>query len=240
MNYGALKIAELMYSPPVPPGSTNTSDDFTWMELRNTGTNSLDLDGINFGSGITHTFAPFMLAPNGRVVLVKNPAAFASRYPTNGLQLIPWTSGKLAAGGELLSLFDPNTNKILSFTYSGAWYPTTKGGGASLVAVDLAAEEAQWSTAANWRPSAVGFGTPGVNEAPSLTNARMTSASQLQLDAASLEGTVELWFSTDLNNWSKCDANAWSRNAGVLSVDVAHPSFPSGGGLFFQVRVTGN
>ncbi len=240
MNYAALRITELMFSPPVPAGSTNTSDDFTWMELRNTGTNGLDLDGISFGAGITHTFAPFMLAPNGRVVLVKNLGAFASRYQTNGLQLIPWTSGKLASGGELLSLFDPNTNKILSFTYSGSWYPTTKGGGASLVAVDLGAEEAAWSTAANWRPSAVGFGTPGVNEAPSLTNARMTSASQLQLDASSLEGTVELWFSSDLATWSRCDAGAWSKDGGALSVNLAHASFPSGGGLFFQVRLTSN
>jgi hypothetical protein len=240
MDYTALRITELMYSPPVPAGSTNTSDDFTWMELRNTGTNGLDLEGISFGSGITHTFAPFMLPPNGRVVLVKNLSAFASRYPTNGLQLIPWTSGKLASGGELISLFDPNTNKILSFTYSGAWYPATKGGGASLVAVDLGAEEAAWSTASNWRASAVGFGTPGVNEAPSLTNARMTSSTQLQLDAASLEGTVELWFSNDLNTWAKCDADAWSKDGGALSVNLAHSSFPSGGGLFFQVRLTGN
>lgn len=240
MNYAALRITELMYSPPVPAGSTNTSDDFTWMELRNTGTNALDLNGISFGAGITHTFAPLMLAPNGRVVLVKNLAAFGSRYSTNGIQLIPWTSGKLAAGGELISLFDPNTNKILSFTYSGAWYPTTKGGGASLVAVDLEADEPAWSTAANWRPSAVGFGTPGVNEAPGLTNARMSSTTQLQLDATSLEGTVELWFSNDLNTWSKCDPAAWSQNSGVLSVNLAHASFPTGGGLFFQVRLNTN
>ena len=138
-----------------------------------------------------------MLAPGARLVLVKNPAAFATRYPTNNINVIAWTSGNLARSGETLSLVDPGTNNILTFTYSRLWYPETYDTGYSLVAVDLAAAEPLWSTPGNWRPSRVPLGTPGPGEPPAFTNARVT-ADRLLVDVVGLEGTVELWFSEDL------------------------------------------
>ena len=69
-----------MYAPPPPPaGSPYVNDDFAWIELRNNGAVPLDLEDVSFASGITHTFAPFVLAPGGRLVLAKNPAGVRDR-----------------------------------------------------------------------------------------------------------------------------------------------------------------
>lgn len=238
MDYAALRVSELMYAPPEPePGSPYNQDNFAWLELCNTGINPLDLEGVSFDGGITHTFAPFMLAPGGRLVLVNNVDAFATRHPTNDINVLPWSGGKLARGGETLSLIAPGASNILAFTYSKAWHPQTFNTGSSLVAIDLAASEPLWSTSANWRPSYVGYGTPGLPEPVAFTNARVTSGGFLLVDGLGLGAAIELWFSEDLNHWAPCDAAAWSRTNATLSIDLKHPSLLASPQCFFQIRV---
>jgi hypothetical protein len=227
-----------MYAPPSPAaGSPFSNDDFAWIELRNSGTNALELDRVRFAAGITHTFTPFSLPAGERLVLAKNPEAFALRHPTNGVFLVAWDSGNLARGGETLSLVNPLGTNILTFTYSKLWYPETFNTGRSLVAVDLAAPEPIWSTVENWRASQTATGTPGLPEPPAFTNPRM-NAGLLQLTALGLEKPVELRFSADLKVWSLCDPSAWSQTGAVFTIDLHHPSFPSGERCFFQLRVT--
>ena len=238
MEYDKLRVSELMYAPPVPPvGSPYTADDFAWIELRYTGTNSLRLEGVAFIAGITHTFAPFALTPGARLVLAKNPVAFATRYPTNNINLFAWTSGNLARSGEMLSLATPGNTNILTFTYSRTWYPETFGTGSTLVTVDHNAQEALWSTALNWRPSRVAFGTPGWPEPPMLTNTRLTADRLLVVDAPGLEGTPEVWVSEDLVTWTPCESGAWSRNGEVFTIDLKHPSLLGPAQSFFKIRI---
>ena len=74
-----LALTEMMYHPP-DVGLTN-GDEFEFLELKNTGTNTLNLSGLTF-SGISFTFTNgTMLAPGQFFVLVRNPAAFAAKYP---------------------------------------------------------------------------------------------------------------------------------------------------------------
>ncbi len=238
MDYAALRVSELLYAPPAPDQSSPyTDDDFAWLELCNTGTDPLDLGGVSFADGITHTFAPFVLPPGAYLVLAKNPAAFATRHPTNGIEIVAWTSGNLARSGETLALVDPGTSNILTFTYSRQWYPETDDTGFSLVAVDLAAAEPLWSTADNWRPSRLAGGTPGHPEAPAFANTRLTTDHLLLVDADGLEGTVELWFSEDLSVWALCDVAAWSRTETGFAIALEHPSLPAGGQCFFRIRL---
>jgi hypothetical protein len=238
-DYTKLRVSELMYAPlPPAPGSPYVDDDFAWVELRNTGTVQLDLEGVRFAAGITHTFMSFVLGPRARAVLVKNPAAFATRYPTNNIDVIAWTSGNLARSGETLSIVDPATNNILTFTYTRSWYPETYNTGYSLVAVDLAAAEPLWSTAGNWRPGRVRSGTPGLAEPLVFANARVTAEGLLLVDTIGLEeGTGELWLSEDLNSWAPCDAAAWTRNGGAISINLQHPSLLTRAKCFFQLRM---
>ena len=240
MDYAALRVSELMYAPPAPePGSLYNDDDFAWLELSNAGVNPLDLDGVSFNNGITHTFAPFVLAPGARLVLVKNLAAFATRHPTNGINIVEWAGGNLARGGETLSLIDPAASNILTFTYSKFWHAQTFGEGSSLVAVDLAAPEALWSTASNWRPSHVAYGTPGEPELLAFSNARVTPDGFLLVEGAGLDSAAELWFSADLINWAPCDAAAWSRTNDTFAIDLEHPSLLAKPQSFFQIRAPG-
>lgn len=239
MDYAKLRISELMYAPPSPAaGSPYVNDDFAWIELRNMGTRPLDLGGVSFVSGITHTFAPMLLAPGARAVLAKNTAAFATVYPTNGIQLTNWTSGNLARSGEKLSLVDPQTNNILTFTYSRLWYPETYNTGYSLVALDLAADEPVWSTAANWRPSHAPLGSPGRPESPSFAQLRLGPGRTLLADLAALEGdNFALWISGDLRTWTACDSEAWTRNGATITIDLQHPSLAAKTPCFFRVAI---
>lgn len=239
MDYTALRVSELMYAPPEPePGSPFTEDDFAWLELCNAGTNPLDLEGVSFDGGITHTFAPFLLAPGARLVLARKLEAFVTRHATNNIHVLPWAGGNLARGGETLSLTAPGASNILTFTYSRTWHPETFNTGSSLVAVDLAAPEPLWSTASNWRPSRVVYGTPGLAEPPAFMNVRVNALGLLLVDSPGVEGTAALWFTQDLNTWTPCDPAVWSRNNDTFSINLAHPSLPEGPGCFFQLRVT--
>lgn len=235
--YAPLHVSELMYAPPAPAaGSPYVNDDFAWLELRNAGVTPLALEGVRFASGISHTFGPVALGPGARLVLAKNPAAFAERH---GADIMPvaWESGNLARKGEELSLVDPDGNNILTFTYSNTWYPETYDAGCSLVAVDADAPEPLWSSADNWRPSRVATGTPGLPDAALFTAARLATDGVLQLDALGVEGTVELWFSDDLATWQPCATEVWSLNGGRLNIDLRHPSISARTRGFFQIRL---
>ena len=236
--YAPLRVTELMYAPPAPPpDSPYESNDFAWIELRNTGATALDLEGVRFADGIKHTFAPLSLAPGARLVLAKNPEAFAIYYPTQNLHLVAWDGGNLARGGELLTLETPVGSNILSFTYSRLWYPETFNTGHTLVVVDPAAEEPAWSTAENWRPSNLEGGTPGHPEVPRFTAAQLTPDGQLALEIGAVEDPIELWHSMDLENWMPCASDAWSRSADTIIVNLQHPSFAGTDRRFLQIRI---
>ena len=162
-----LRITELMYNPEPPPvGSTNNNDDFEFIELTNTGTNTLNLVGFRFTNGIDFTCTATnwitSLAAGQRVVLVKNFAAFASRYPSATNRVAGEYSGSLNNVGEELALVGPMQEPILDFAFSDAWYPLTDGGGFSLVIVKESAAPSAWTNAAQWRASTFEYGSPGV------------------------------------------------------------------------------
>jgi len=236
-EYSNLKVTELMYAPtaPVQPGSPLKNDDFAWLELRNTGTTVLDLNGISFVSGITHTFPPYDLRPGARLVLAKNPGALAQRHPTNTMNVLAWTSGNLARSGETLALTSPAASNILTFTYSSAWYPETHNTDRSIVTVDTAAAEPLWSTAANWRPGRAA--TPGNPDVPVFQTAAITPGDRMTLSTEGLEGNVELWYSENLESWLLCDSRLWTRANSQIVIDLKSPHLPSHTRGFFQLRI---
>lgn len=245
VDYSPLRVSELLYAPPTPSASSGYSnDDFSWLEIRNTGSTALNLSGVRFAAGITHTFTSSVLSAGARLVLAKNPAAFATRYDTNGVNLVAWSSGNLARKGETLSLVDPNGTNILTFTYSNTWYPSSYNTGHSLVAVDLAAAEPLWSTAANWRPSGSAYGSPGKPDSPVITKAAFAkgagsgAASALALSTDGIDGTPEVWYSDDLRTWHPCPSAAWTRLKETLTIDLGSASLPGASARFFQLRIS--
>ena len=163
----ALRIAEIMYHPGEPAAGPFVADDFEFVELVNTSAAPIDLSGVQFSGGVTFNFASSgaqSLAAGGRVLVVKNIAAFESRYGA-GLPVAGAFGGQLSNGGETISLVDGLT-PVQSVTYADSWRPMTDGAGFSLIAIDPAAPASQWNAPTNYRGSLRDGGSPGTTDAP--------------------------------------------------------------------------
>ena len=95
---GDIVINELMYDP------ISGNDDDQYIELYNKGTNTINLAGWQFTSGVTFTFpANTVIAPNGYLVVARNMTNLFAKYPNlNSGNTVGNYSGKLSHNGELL------------------------------------------------------------------------------------------------------------------------------------------
>ena len=181
-------ITELHYNP-LPQGATD-GDEFEFIELKNVGATTVQLNGVHFTAGVTFAFpAGAALAPGAFAVLAKNAAQFATRYPA--VTLAGEYGDKLSNGGETVTLADAANTTIFSVTYSDSapWPGAADGSGYSLVPVQPNTNPNP-NNAANWRASVNVGGSPGQNEpniAP-LVNAGADVAGNLT--GVSLAGTA--------------------------------------------------
>jgi hypothetical protein len=113
-DYTPLAITEIHYNPlPSAPAGTDGSD-FEFLEFKNTGTGTLDLGGLRFGTGVKFTFPPGTSIPaGGFFVLVKDSAKFAARYPGVPIGGV-MESGSLNNSGESRSLGSGRDGTILT------------------------------------------------------------------------------------------------------------------------------
>jgi hypothetical protein len=178
----ALRVTEIMYHPSPLAGNTNSPEVFEFLELKNTGTNTLSLAGVRFTNGIAFNFtgsSVTSLAPGAPVVIVKDPAQFTARYPgVPAAAIAGQYTGSLDNGGERLTLLDAAGEEILDFDYNNAWYPITDGLGFSLVVVDEHAEPDAWSNKSQWRPGGALDGSPAQDNgaAPAIPPVLITEA----------------------------------------------------------------
>ncbi len=159
-----LRVTELMYHPADPcEGSPYDAEAFEFIELQNTGTTALSLNGAMFTDGIFYTFPNISLAAGEYVVVASDPTAFESRYTLPaGVQLLGPYQGQLSNGGESIKLEDAASGTILEFSYKDKWYDTTDGQGFSLTIRDAAnTERDAWSDKDSWQPSPDIGGSPG-------------------------------------------------------------------------------
>jgi len=160
-----LVITELMYHPAAASNPDQDPDDFEFIELKNVGSETLNLAGFQFTNGIDFTFTATSgitsLAPGDHVLVVKNIAAFTSRYGSR-TNIAGQYAGNLANSGERIALIGPRREPILDFVYSDDWYPITDGLGFSLVIRDATAPLNTWGIKSSWRVSSASGGSPGV------------------------------------------------------------------------------
>ncbi len=142
-----LRVTEVMYHS--PEGS-----NYDFIELQNISDVTLDLTGVRFVDGIEFTFPQMQLAPGEFVVVAGDLASFRLRYGS-GVRVAGQYSGSLSNNGEdiVLKLAWPLEAAIMRFSYSDQWYPTTDGGGQSLVIIDPMAHAGGWSLAQSWQPA---------------------------------------------------------------------------------------
>ncbi len=156
-----LRITEMHYHPAdpspaeiavLPPSPAPDADDFEFIEIQNTGSAPVDLDGVAFTDGVDFTFPALTLDPGGYVVAVRNQASFEVRYGTGLPMAGEYTPDKLSNGGERIVLTDSFGVTIHDYTYDDKdpWPETPDGDGPSLEVVDTGGD---YSDPTNWQAS---------------------------------------------------------------------------------------
>jgi hypothetical protein len=96
-----VKFSEIMYNP-TNQGST-LSDDLEFIELKNTGSSSVNMNGVTIGGAVAYTFPVNTTLESGEFyVIASNSLGFSVRYPSvvaNGQYI-----GKLKNSGERIVL----------------------------------------------------------------------------------------------------------------------------------------
>jgi hypothetical protein len=160
-NYNDLKITEINYNP-----ENNGSVDgrrLEFIELKNTGSSTLDMGGLKVSGGIEYLFhADVPLKPGEFIVLASDPGAFTGKY-----WFLPHDmyKGQLSNDGERLIVETSDNDTIIDVEYSNkrGWPSKADGQGYSVVPVDKNPAGNQ-SVAENWRASYLKGGSPGKDD----------------------------------------------------------------------------
>lgn len=253
----ALAITEIMYHPAPPPvGDTNEVSNFEYLELRNLLPTPLNLGGYQFVEGIRFDFSfgtVESLPPGGRVVVVGNRTAFATRYGSLAAVTGEFT-GNLDSGGETIRLVGPMGELVEEVRYRDGWYPATDGNGFALVSTHPDQVVAPANEASDWRTGSVVNGTPGESEPPApalphvLINEVLTHTDLPQVDAielynpAATPADISGWFLSDDPQEPKYQLPADSvvPANGFLVVDETGFNPGLGGANEFNLRSSGD
>ena len=152
---GDIVINELMYDP------ISGNDDDQYIELYNKGTNTINLAGWQFTSGVTFTFPSVTIAPNGYLVVAENMTNLFAEYTNlNSGNTVGNYSGRLSHNGELVQLSMPQTlytntailvaEDQVAYGVGGRWGEWSGGGGSSLELID---PRSNHRLASNWADS---------------------------------------------------------------------------------------
>ncbi len=211
-DFSKLALTEIMYRPPAlaPFGSS----DLEFLELKNYGTNALDLTGCGFTDGFTFNFTNgTLLGPGQFFVLARSGIPFNAKYP--GVTADGFFTGQLANDGETITLSQqaaggpPYGPTILSLTYgtTAPWPVTPDGHGFSLVPLLPGTFQAP-DDGAKWRASTFSGGSPGADDpapfiAPVVVNEVLTHTDLPAVDRIEIHNLAATnvdvggWFLTD-------------------------------------------
>jgi hypothetical protein len=147
------------------------------------------------------------LNPGERVLLVRNPKAFAARYGAN-ISIGGVYSGKLSNGGGRLEIVDQSGKLIFELNYQDDWIPATDGRGFSLVAKKLT-PQGEMDGTEYWGASLNIHGAPGVPDNHLETNYSVVINEALTHTDLPMKDTVELFNEgdepVDLSGWFLTD-----------------------------------
>ena len=189
-----LRVTELMYHPGRDSG-------FEFIEVQNTGSEALDLQGVELRGGIEFSLlvSAEPLLPGAYAVVVKNRATFEAAYgrqlETGSIRVLGDYRGQLSNGGESIEVVH-GAEVVLAFEYDDSWYPSTDGAGRSLVLRDTNVPVAELGLAVSWEPSSEPGGSPGRADTSSPAGGQLPGdvTQDGQLDLADAVATVELIF----------------------------------------------
>ena len=150
-------INEVHYEP------VDAAEVSEFIELHNSGAESVDLAGWSFVRGIDFTFPPSAVIPaDGYVLIAKNPDGFKETFGKTAMG--PW-AGQLSNNGEVIELEDAAGERVDRVDYKlGFPWPTLaagRGGSIELIHGDLDNE-----LGSSWRYSKAPNPLPELNLLP--------------------------------------------------------------------------
>ena len=160
-----LAVTEIL-AIPLPPSPAEAAagfadkDDFEFIELMNTGLETLNLRDIRFVNGIDCTLSDVILAPGERGVVVRNLAVFRARYG-GGPSIVGSFSLNLADAGEPLALISASGAILSEFAFDTSAPWSVGPPGTSLVLRDPGLDP---EDGASWRSSLSVGGSPAAAE----------------------------------------------------------------------------
>jgi len=143
--------------------SAEYADAGDWAELRNTGTEAVNIGNYRFSdSDDTHLFTipeNTILLPNAHLVLFEDEDLFESQFPGIANKTGPFNFG-LAGGGENIRLFDPAGKLVFQVVYDDEtpWPPEPDGQNFTLEILDVTGD---FCNGNNWFAGCPG-GSPGM------------------------------------------------------------------------------
>lgn len=155
-----LRLTEIHYNPS-DLDEVFKSDSLEFIEMKNTGTTTINLGGLVFSDGIEFTFPEStMLAPNAYLVLASSNSGFTKRYSKapDGVY-----KGNLKNSGETIKLINVVSDSTIFsqfYTDSLHWAKEADGDGYSLVTVDSVPARGATVLASAWHKSQRLHGSP--------------------------------------------------------------------------------
>ena len=191
-----LRITEIMYHPQDTGQPDEPNAEF--IELKNIGAETLNLNLVSFTNGIDFTFPNLELAAGEYILVVKDLSAFTARYGI-GFNIAGQYSGSLDNRGERIELKDAAGGTIHDFDYENGWYDITDGLGFSLSAKDpTSTDPDDWESKSGWRPSAGIDGSPGWDDSDSVPTLGDVVINELLANSSAGTGDwIELHNTTD-------------------------------------------
>jgi len=209
-----LRITEIMYHPqnPADPNDPNDPNE-EFIELKNIGAETINLNLAKFTNGIDFTFPNLELAPGEYVVVVQDRNTFEARYGTD-LNIAGEYSGRLNNAGERIRLEDAIGQTILDFDYKDGWRSITDGDGFSLTVIDpintVPDSWNSWNEKDSWRASAYLGGSPGTDDRDIVPDPSAVVINELLVHShADAADWIELYNTTgytiDIGGWFLSD-----------------------------------
>lgn len=187
-DYSPLAITEINYNPPPTLPNQTDGGDYEFVELKNTGTSTLDVGGLSF-SGIQYTFPlGTSIPPGGFYLIVKNATKFASRYP--GIAADGVFTGALDNAGEDIAITTATSAAVLTVDYDDdpPWPAAADGAGFTIVPTGTNYNS---DTGTNWRASANVFGSPKADD-PAVSFAPIVISEALTNSVTPLRDAIEI------------------------------------------------
>jgi hypothetical protein len=209
-----------------------------YIELKNIGGSSINLNLVSFSDGIDYTFGDVTLGAGNYIVLAKDTAVFDTKYPTFvGTRIGPY-DGRVNNAGERITLEDALGTIIMDFNFKDGWYHITDGEDFSLNIVNPAdTDPNNGEYSEDWIPSTVVKGTPGAADTGHVAQPGDIVINEILAHSDGNPYNYD-WIELHNTTGSPIDITGWflSDNDNVLNKYVIQPttSIPAGGYVIFR------